>query len=201
MATDYGSLGAVIATTGSLTAAAAALVLSFKGRARWEPSEQSVPKLAEKVAGAVIAMAIGFIFIYFARKEALPALTYLGIGLGIGIVLFAAWYIVLVTVYVYEATDYVPAKRRFEPRNIIGGYALTNGAKDELYIRKTARTIKELYKNAQYDEDLVWTRPSRALAKVSFTLCYIGLVASGAIGLAVVSIALAYAFPDVNRTP
>ena len=52
-------------------------------------------------------------------------------------------------------------------------------------------SVGDLFKGAAFNADYVWPRLSRSLAKVSFQLAYIGLVAGGTCALAAVSLLVA----------
>jgi hypothetical protein len=54
----------IVADAGALIAAAGAILVSWKGRARWEPWEEDVPKGPQQVAGLVTAVAIGVLWFY-----------------------------------------------------------------------------------------------------------------------------------------
>jgi hypothetical protein len=110
----------------------------------------------------------------------------LAVALSLLTLLFLLGYTYLVSTMTYEkwgAIDGRPVSQR-----VIGGYRLTAQARD--LHEKQGVSIKEVFKGAAYDVDLVWTGPSRAFAKMSFTVAYLGLSVAGAVALAAIAILL-----------
>ncbi len=172
-----------------------ALLLGFKGRAKWEPSDQDVDKGAQKVGALASAVLIGFIFLELSKPEDVPTLMHLALICLIITVVSLLLYSALTTIFVY-----VQWQDTSEQRNIIGGLALTAEAREALN-RETKRakeegqvppTIQELFKGSAYEIDQLWSRPSRAMAKILFTLGYLGLTIAGTIALASASIAIGH---------
>jgi len=179
-------------------AMSAALLLGFKGRARWEPSDQDVDKGAQKVGALASAVLIGFIFLELPRPEDVPTLMHLAfICLAVAVVSLLV-YSALTTIFIY-----IQWQDTSEQRNIIGGLALRAEAREALNREaKLAKesgqvppTIQELFKGAAYVIDQLWSRPSRALTKALFTLGYLGLTIAGTIALASASIAIGHHIP------
>lgn len=193
--TDYGVFNQLVAGAGSLMAMSAALLLGFKGRARWEPSDQDVDKGAQKVGALASAVLIGFIFLELSKPEDVPRLMHFAFLCLVITVVSLLLYSSLTTIFIYVQWQDTP-----EQRNIIGGLALRAEARDALN-RETqlARekgqvppTIQELFKGAAYVIDQLWSRPSRALTKILFTLGYLGLTIAGTLALASASIAIGH---------
>lgn len=189
-APSYGVLAQTVATAGTLIASAGALALCWKGRFRWEPTEEDIPRSAQKFGGLLIAVAIATIWYRFTQQHLLTAdslislaIIFAGTGL-IGLITYS----LLVGVLVYEKTI-VASGTLTVTQKIIGGFWLTAGARQAL-ISGDPRplSVSDLYKGAAYNPDYVWPRMSRALAKVSFQLAYIVLVAGGTCALAAISL-------------
>ena len=54
--TDFGAFAPIVSTAGTIVAMGAALTLGWKGRAKWEPVEEDVPRAPQKVASLVAAL-------------------------------------------------------------------------------------------------------------------------------------------------
>src|SRR5262245_27849163 len=149
--TDYGGFTTLVKTAGFLVSAALALSLTWKGRARWEPSEQDVPKGAQKVGGLLCAI--------------------IALWCGVGTIVSLMIYGMLITTFTYRR-QYSPEPGVVQTENVIGGFWLTREA-------RTARNenrvpIQQLYQGSAYDKDQLWPRPALALAQQTFVLAYLG---------------------------
>lgn len=185
-ATDYGPLTDLVKYAGILISAAGAIGLTWRRRAKWEPSEQDVPSGAAKVAGLLTAIVIAVIWTQYSTAAAKPELTRISLTLGVVCVVFLLVYGYLIAQLVYvQAVS--PKKNQVINVKIIGGFALTRDAKKHL---REAGSIQRLFEGAGYDPDLVWTRASRAFAKQLFVLCFIGLNVSGTIALSCAALLL-----------
>lgn len=92
----------------------------------------------------------------------------------------------LVGVLTYSKVVGESAAHQPVAKKVIGGFRLTDQAKAAL--RNNTVTVQKLFAGAAYDEDTVWTRPSRALAKLCFQFAYIGLIGTGTPALAAAAI-------------
>jgi hypothetical protein len=81
-----------------------------------------------------------------------------------------------------------PRTNETEKKNIIAGFWLTDEARKSR--RKNKVTTQTLLAGAAYDPDVLWSRTSRALAKMFFTLFYLGLTVSGTLALTCAAIIL-----------
>lgn len=184
---DYGIFAGLVATAGTLLSATAALILTWKRRARWEPSEEDIPKGAQRTGGLVIAVVIGIAYFWLRGQESALPLTKLSlVSAGIAFVALLL-YSILVGVFTYEQV-FSPSPNIARRRKIIGGFRLTQAARTAVRTRNI--TVQEALAGAAYDLDKVWSRISRALAKATFLLSYILLVAGGTLALAFVSLLL-----------
>jgi len=109
-------------------------------------------------------------------------LVKLTIALAVGCLLFLCVYSFVIATQTYERVVIPGPGKPPENRKIIGGFVLTDEAKE---VQKKERVpIQEVLMGATYDVDRVWTRPSRALARIVFLLCYLGLTVSGTVAIA-----------------
>src|SRR3954449_7976183 len=98
---DYGVLTNIVAHAGSLMAAAAAIGLAWRGRTKWEPSEEDVPKAPQKVAGLLSAVAITVIWASLQEPMYTPVLSKLSLGLAFGSLISLCFYVFLVRTQTY----------------------------------------------------------------------------------------------------
>src|SRR5690349_20284856 len=98
---DYGVLKNVVAAAGSLLAATGALLLGWRGRGRWEPAEEDVPRGPQKVGSLLAALAIAVIWARY-RHDHPQTLTGLIIGFGVACLIALCAYSFLIGVYTYK---------------------------------------------------------------------------------------------------
>jgi ABC-type uncharacterized transport system substrate-binding protein len=188
MITNYGELSGLVKAVGVLVSASVAIGLTWRGRAKWEPSEEDISKGPQKVGGLLTAVAIALLWSLAADNQHLDLLTQLAVSLSIGCAVFLLIYGFLVATQTYTIS--VNSNRKKVCRKIIGGFALLNGAKLTLQNGTQFLTVQEYLQQERYNPDRVWSRPSRAIAKLCFAICYLGLVVCGSIALACASIIL-----------
>ena len=190
MSEDYGILTNLVKVAGTLISASVAIGLTWRGRAKWEPSEIDIPKGPGRVAGLMTAVAVAIIWSVIADTTHLKLLTQLAIGLAIGTFIALLIYSFLVATQTYRIiTDTSEQK-------IIGGFSYTKRAKKVLSKRTNELTTQEFLTTNNYDPDKVWTRTSRALAKTCFLICYISLTVCGTIALSCAAIVFLLSTPN-----
>lgn len=190
---DYGVFKDIVANAGSLMATVTAIALGFKGRAKWEPSEQDINKGPQRVAGVVSAVFIAVLWAFRdSENKYFLATGALGSGFLTVLTLCAYGYLISLCTYYREIVN----GNHVNKENIIGGFFLTKAANQMIQNAKktnsSPRTIQELFKGSAYDPDLVWTRPSRAFAKQLFVISYLGLTVCGTVALASASILIGH---------
>jgi len=176
---DYGPLTDLVKYSGILISAAAAIGLTWRRRANWEPSEQDVPKGAAKVSGLLAAVAVGIIWTQYSSSPYKDPLVIAAASLGVTCLVFLLIYGYLIARFVYERTI-SSRKNQCQIVKVIGGFTLTKDAREQL---SNAGSVQKLFEGAAFDADLVWDRGSRALAKQLFVLCFIGLNVCGTLAL------------------
>jgi hypothetical protein len=196
---DYGIFTNIVGNAGTIIAMAAAIALTWRGRANWEPSEQDIPKAPQKVAGLLSAVIITVIWVSFREPEHASSLTKFSLILSFAAVLFLCLYAFVVSTQTYTQVFAISAKK-FDERKIIGGFKLTEASikaiEDARAQGNPVPTVNDLFKSSGYDPDRVWTRASRALAKVLCILSYIGLIGTGTVALASAAILV-----DLRKAP
>lgn len=189
MAADYGQFGPMIANGTTLVAAVGSLFFLLKKRAKWEPAEEDVPKLAQSVAALLAAVALAWVW-YFQQVQgpaARSSLLLIALWCVAVAVVCATVYGLLVSVFTYDREVAISPKRVARMK-VIGGFFLRPDAKAAQTREKV--TTQELFKGSGYDADKLWNRSNRSLAKSSFLLSYVGLVVSGTLALATAAMSL-----------
>lgn len=159
----------------------AAISFGWKGRAKWEPDEEDIPKGPQKVASLVAACSIAMIYLLMAKPEFVSQLTRIVIFSLVVTVLSLLVYTLLVNGLIYEK---VVSKHK--TIKIIGGLWKTKTASAAQ--KKESVTTQELFAGGQYMPDKVWPRIARGLSKVLFLLGYFGLSDAGTIALGTVAV-------------
>lgn len=175
MSADFGSFSQIVPAAASLLAAAGALILTFKGRANWEPAQEDVPLGAQRLGGMLTAVAIAGIYHQFVVKGGSPdTLELASWTLAVFAVVFLLLYAFLIGLLTFDKIVALPDNKT-ETIKIIGGFRLTPKARELVAQGNPVKTIFA----AAYEEDLVWERGSRAAAKAVFLFVYVALVATG----------------------
>jgi hypothetical protein len=187
---DMGPLGPVVKGVGWVVTAAAAILLTWRGRAKWEPAEEDVSQASTKVGGALCAVALGLLWFAFGRSAAhYKPLLWIAIAMAVLCLISLCLYSYLVAVSVYDRLV-ATGPGQSKSVKIIGGFRRTPQAKEIMRQDRTL-TLKDVLLGAAYDPDRVWPRSSRAAAKIAFVLSYIALIFSGTIALAATAMLLA----------
>lgn len=174
---EFGRLAEPATLAGMIMGATASIGLAWRGRTKWEPAEEDVPKLFQKVGGVLNAVALVGIWFLSSGQTHLQLLKRV-MAFASGILLLAsAVYVVLVATMVYDQV-YSPVRNQHRTRKIIAGFWMRGEAREKLVL---AATVQNLFAGAGYDPDLVWPRISRALAKLVFQLCYLVIIVSGSL--------------------
>jgi hypothetical protein len=191
---EYGTFAPIVSTAGSIMAMGAAITLGFKGRAKWEPVEEDVAKGPQKVASVVASLLIVLVWVQFNDVHCKTTLISLVIWCSVALIVSLVVY-GLLKGYVYKrvrkmATS-VSTSEITEEINVIGGFWLKKTARDRLSVpeepdvpgKHAPLTVQRLFAMAEYDKDLLWSRPSQQLASMSFTIGYLGLIIAGTVAL------------------
>lgn len=182
---NYGALQPVVSDAGSIIAAGGAIALAWRGRFNWEPSEQDVSGGPQKVGGLVAAILIVILWVSAHGSPRSQFLVPLVVGTAAICVVALCAYSFLIGLQTYTRIGVVDGHA--QNQKIIGGFALTAQARKILNERSDL-TVQGLFEGSAYDVDRVWTRPSRAAAKVLFVVCYLSLAISGTVALAAAAI-------------
>jgi hypothetical protein len=193
---DFGPLAGLVGTIGSILAAATAIGLAWRGRAKWEPSDQDVAQGPQKISGVVTTVLI--VLLWATSRpwvvEQLGPLYVLTIFLLLVLIGSLLGYGYLIGTQTYDDEKL--------QRKIIGGFKLTPAARREIRTRKI--TVQRYFKGVEFDPDMVWPRGSRSIAKQAFTALYIALIVSGSLALSGAAIVIekqAQVTPPPSPTP
>lgn len=194
--TDYGAFAPIVSTAGSIVAMGAALTLGWKGRAKWEPVEEDVPRAPQKVASLVAALMVVLIWTQWNEVQYRDTLTKLVIWCSIGLIVSLIVY-GLLKGYIYTAVrkknGAAENSTETEEIKVIGGLWPNENAKQ--HVGKPERpqvpghppsqilTLQRMFAACEYVKDEVWSRPSQQLASMLFTLGYLGLIIAGTVAL------------------
>jgi hypothetical protein len=176
---DFGPLAPLVGLVGSIAAAGLAIGFSWRGRAKWEPSEQDIANGPQRVGGLGSAVLVALLFVLTRSNTSIGLLPGLAFG---------AFVVSLVALLVYGIITSTQTYKDGGGRKIIGG-TLTPLARRTIRERNIP-TVQEYLAGVAYDPDVVWTRSSRAFAKAAFVLLYIVLIVAGSVAIASAAIAV-----------
>ena len=187
-ASDYGPLRSVVSGALCIMAAGGAVGAAWKGRAKWEPSEEDVAKGPQKVGALVSSISIVLLWTQYRGPDDRESVVRATVVLGAACLFFLCVYGFSIAAQTYNAL-YVGSDGTVQGRKIIGGFRRTKTARQAQNDNKV--TTQELFEGAAYDPDKVWTRASLAFAKLIFVIGYLGMTVSGTVALACAAILLA----------
>lgn len=168
---DIGSLAKAVTT---LIAAAAAIGEGFRPRSGWEPCEQELPTILQKIASLISTVGIAILFYIFAKADQEQSNNLIHVALeflGVCITSFLV-YIVLHSTCMFESSD---------SKKLIGGFRFTENARD---LKAQGYSRGEILKKCAYNKEHIWTPASCIVSKLLFVIAYLSLVSSGALALA-----------------
>jgi hypothetical protein len=188
---EYGPFEEIVKAAGALIAAATAIALSWRGQLPWGSWEEELPQGPQRVASLVVAVLIGVLW-FFAEPEDTGFLARLAIGLAVAAFVLVVIYTYLVSQYTFtkvvvalDGEDRVP-----EERKVIGGFRLTEHARTT--IAKQRESVQGFFAGTAYNAESVWTRRSLSLAKLTFVVTYICLVACGTLALSAAALLVGF---------
>jgi hypothetical protein len=168
MENDYGPFKGLVEMAGFLVSTVIALRYVIKGKVKWDPSEEDVPKGGQRVAGAISVLFLIYLLFTDAQSQfdivktlqlLIPVLVVSLLGYGF-----------VINQFTFDSYDGA------KPIKVIGGFTLTKFAGKT--IEEKGITIQEYFEGVQYKKDRVWPRWSSGLAKALFQIFYIVLIIS-----------------------
>lgn len=202
MNNDFGELSNLVRTAGLLVSASFAIALAWRGRTRWEPSQQDLPQAPQRIAGLLNAVILAVLWVFLASPSHASLLAVMALALSIGAVLCLIFYFLHVAILTFElpsepAETGQPANA---PERIVGGYWLTaEAARKKLQKTNPIPPSDFLVQTRQADK--VWPRAARAIAKVAFILGYVGFVVCGTAGLTCAAMLFMVGKPPEVKVP
>lgn len=198
MENKYGDLTDLVKTAGFLFSAAIAISLTWRGRARWEPSEQDLPKAPQRMAGLISAVLLAILWYVASSTNAWLMIVLALVFTGLTIIS-----VILYCIHIGVLTFDLPADPTAINTNatkIIGGYWLTVEAKRKsLFKTRPVSPAQQLTESRQPEQ--IWPRLSRTLAKIGFMIGYISLNTFGTLALASASTLLLMRNPGASAQP
>jgi len=181
---DLGELSGLVKGAGILISAVVAIGVTWRGRARWEPSDRDLPKAPQRLAGLLNGVILAIAWVFLASPSHAGLLAVLASVLVSAACMFFIVYFLHVAILTYEVEPETLQPGRPTPvaERIVGGYWLTREANRKRLL-KTKPVSPGEYLMEVGQPDKVWPRPARALAKVVLMLGYIGFVVCGTAGL------------------
>jgi hypothetical protein len=170
-----GELTPIVETVGAMLSASVAISLGFRRRANFEPSEEDLPKLANRLASALVAIALAVLWSQYANTAHTTLLLMVTVYSSVIAVVASIVYSILMgTLTVSTTISQGPRKGRAEKR--VKGLWKTKGASVRLEeLEKSGKypTDQEFLEGNHYDLDRVWSPSSRALAKQCVALPFV----------------------------
>lgn len=179
---DYGPFATIVAASGSILAMGAALLFGWRGRAKWEPVEEDVPRAPAKVASLIAVLIVVIIWAQLndaSHKQQLIRIEVIGlVCLLISLLIYG-----LLNAFIYKKV--VAKNGSTKEIKVIGGLWLNDVARNHLKATESTRptTPQEMFAQSEYEKDRLWPRASQQLASMLFTLGYVGLIVSGTVAL------------------
>jgi hypothetical protein len=183
----YGALGGIVAAAGSVMAAGSAITLAFKGRARWEPIEEDVPRAPAKFAGLATAVCIVLIYGDARQNPDVAWLSPLCLGCLLAAFVGTCLYMWLVQVNTFT-TERATGRRRVACQKVVGGLWLKREAKAILDRPDEPKSVQMVFTGSAYNKDLLWSGPSQAAAKILFLISFLAMQVFGSLSLAIAAI-------------
>lgn len=182
---EYGPFADIVAGAGSLIAASSAVGLAWMRRAKWLPPGEVVSGSTAKVSALVSAVVIGILFVY--RNGLVSRLpTVAGASLLLALVGLAF------SIYLNVRFSMEDRRVKSKPKRVLGGFALTDEARAARALGKFG-SDQQLFENANWIQDLVWTRTSIALVHIGSAFAFILLQACGSIAIATAALLVSVA--------
>jgi hypothetical protein len=193
ISTSYGAFATIVTVAGNIVAMGAAITLGWKGRAKWEPVEEDVPKGPQKVATVIAALLVVIIWAQLNDIQYKSTLITIVIrclfGLVVSLIIYG-----LLNGFIYTAVrkkkDEPEKSRVVEQVKVIGGIWLNSHARKRKGTREDPDddksqilTVQRMFDLSEYNKDELWPRPSQQIASALFTLGYLGLIVTGTVAV------------------
>jgi hypothetical protein len=185
-----GVLTPVVETVGAMLSASIAISLGFRRRATFEPSEEDLPKLANRLASALAAIALAVLWSQYSNAAYSSFLLKLTAYTSAIAVIASVVYSVLIGTLTVRTIVSEGPKRGASAKRVKGFWKTKGAAKRLEALEKAGKypTDQEFLEGNHYDLDRVWPPSSRSLAKqcvalpfLFFNVSIVTALSSGAI--------------------
>jgi hypothetical protein len=178
----YGPLTDLVKSAGFLVAATLALSLGWMKRSgsSWVPPEEAVPKATTASASLVTMVLLALLFVFLDQPERMPILALAAV-----LCLIFALIGLFSTIYFMKTYGFETTRKNWRRKEVkaikLGGSEFTYDAGEAIKVRKVGPD--QLFKEAQGDLTLVYTKPSIAKIHVAVTATFLVFQAFGSLAL------------------
>jgi hypothetical protein len=162
-----------------------ALYAGFKGRAKWEPHDQDVPKGAQRFGSLGACVLVVLILYFFGSPK-------------YAVVVAAIMVVVLIVGFLsYQTYQYLTSSLIYElekvTKGVSGRIKVLGGERQDLSVQaqkeiKRGATVQELVEGCGGDLEKIWPQESRAKTKQKYERSYTLMIICGTTALACVGI-------------
>lgn len=180
LAAETGPFRDLVSVAVAALAAATSLAAAWRGRVGWQPFEQPLPDLANRVAGVIGAVCIALLWVFARDPGRRGAVAALAAVCGAVFVVCALAYSYLVSTYTYAVP---PNRSGAAGFRLQGGFRLDDDARRRM-VQRRVPSVEQFLKGSDYRPDLLWSPKSRGQVRLALTGTYLGLVVFGTVSLA-----------------
>jgi hypothetical protein len=169
----------------------------FRGRAKWEPHAQDIPKGSQRIAALISCVIISAI-LYFLRKESSSLLVAaIMVVCGAGAFLGFHDYLKITSGMTYDMIRIVDKKKSVV--KILGADEPHLTAAAQKYLRDhPGETPQALVNGCGGDLDAVWDKAARSKIRSRYERDYIFLTSGGTIALACAGVLLSHVVANIS---
>ncbi len=197
---DYGPFAGMIGHAGALLAATAALLLGWRRGAKWEPSDEDLPRAAKQAGGLLSAVAVAFL--WAASRESVGLLPL--IPLKNTLIVLAASFVLTLVLYGVMTSVLVYAGKTPGQRVVCGMWLRRAVRKEERRKRSPAKrqTLKQLLEQSKWNLDALFSPLALGVSRQMLLICYLGVTLCGTTSLCAASLLVELASrPHVTSPP
>jgi hypothetical protein len=169
---NYGPFGQIVSVATGGIAAISAILVAWKRRASWEPTEEEVPTGGQKVSAVMALVALVYVYVSINRDNLSKFVT-AEVSFGIALLISLLIYVFLISTCTYQGDA---------SKKIVGGLWTTTFARNEL-ANSAGETLQGLLRRSAFERDRIWSRAAQASAKVLFMLAYVGIIFCGTVAV------------------
>jgi hypothetical protein len=181
-AAKYGSLADMVQNGGFLLAATLALSLGWMKRSgsSWVPPEEAVPKATTRFASLLTSVLLALLYVFLRQPERIVILASVTV-----VLLVIALIGLLSTIYIIKTYGFETTSRNWRGKEVktikLGGSELTHDAKEDIRVNHVP--LDHLFRLAQGDLSLMYTKASIAKTHTAVTVTFLALQSFGSLAL------------------